>query len=817
MDATGALEHVGRVLARRGRSLLALDNLEQLEPGALEAVAALLERAPKLVVVSTSRVVLGLPDEVVHRLLPLAVVGEGSADPPALVLFEERARAVRRPVADSERDLARQVTVHLEGIPLALEMAASRLSLLSLPELLVRLAQPLPVLTTTRGPCAERHATMARAVEDSWKLLTDGDREVLAALLVFPSGFTREAAESIVGTGASAAIDRLLDSSMLHVPTTEGRLAIYELVREYVSAQRRGAALDEVLARRHARWFAAWAADRAHLLGPDGETPRCDAPTPSAALRDLLADEPNLGAGARWASRQADDEAECLRLELLWALTPVRMLRGRLDEHASELEGALGEAPDRSALRIRARLALARSLHELGFITAARSAYERVLAALEDGGTLVEGAAHATLRGTALVGLGRLRSGLGEWEGGLACFSRARGLTGAGERVVRLADACFEFFGGEIGIARREVEAVTAYVVECRKHGDPRELAHWLTQLGRIESELARKRESAEAHFEEALVVARSTGDLRGEGFALFGLGAHLLVVGDRSRSASVLTEAERMLFDAGARRARAWSLGFLGVALTFDGEENRADRVFDEAIYLLQDVADAPREALVRGFRAVLREGVGDLDGARADLDRARSLVPPSSVYHAWTLDLCAAVVDIGAGAGSESARALFERLGCWGDRRPVVPAQAASWPWQKEMYEPRIALELLARAMSRVGGRRSELRITRDGSAVVLPSRERVSCTGRVKVQRVLAVLAQAREAHPGVPVSADALIAAAWSGERIQPSAARNRLHVTLDHVRKLGLRDVVLRSGQGWMLDPAVGFGWLSAED
>jgi tetratricopeptide (TPR) repeat protein len=229
------------------------------------------------------------------------------------------------------------------------------------------------------------------------------------------------------------------------------------------------------------------------------------------------------------------------------------MLRGQIDVLARELDATLTAAPDGAdpELLARSRLALARALHELGRPDAAERAYEAAVAGARAIGD-------ATLVALAHCGLGRLVAGLGEWERACALFDEARGAKGAALRVTRLARACFEFYGSEIGASSDARAAVAEYVETCRRGADPRELVFWLVQLGRVDTELLRDRPSAKACFDEALALARSLGDLRGEGFALFGLGTHLLAHGPVDEARSTLAQAAAALHEAGTRRYEA-------------------------------------------------------------------------------------------------------------------------------------------------------------------------------------------------------------------------------------------------------------------
>jgi hypothetical protein len=141
-----------------------------------------------------------------------------------------------------------------------------------------------------------------------------------------------------------------------------------------------------------------------------------------------------------------------------------------------------------------------------------------------------------------------------------------------------------------------------------------------------------------------------------------------------------------------------------------------------------------------------------------------------------------------------------------------PGATADARVFAWRTEFFEPRIAAVLLEQAL-----RGGALRVAQDGSFVVLPSGATVTVPGRGKLQNVLLTLANARASEPGAFVGPQALIDSAWPGERIARGAASNRLHVALDHLRRIGLREVLLRGEKGWHLDPAIPFAWADGSE
>ncbi len=303
------------------RVLLVLDNFEQLDRACAGAVAALLERVPGLHLLVTSRRVLGLDGEHVRAVSPLDLPATGTAlceaaMNPAVALFADRARAARADFRVSARnvDALVELTHLLEGLPLAIELAAARVRSIAPAEMaaLLRTTRTTPValeLLARSGPRAgtdPRHASMLRAIEWSWRLLDAEQERVLLALTVFHGGFTARAAAAVCALApqrAGIALDGLLAHSMLRSTDADGctlRFSLFEPIREYAAAR-----LDvqgaPALRARHRAWLVEWA--------------RTLPPTP--VLAELRAEIANLRAALASA---VDDGQPGQAIELMLAL-----------------------------------------------------------------------------------------------------------------------------------------------------------------------------------------------------------------------------------------------------------------------------------------------------------------------------------------------------------------------------------------------------------------------------------------------------------------------------------------------------------------
>jgi predicted ATPase/DNA-binding winged helix-turn-helix (wHTH) protein len=251
-----AASQIGRALAARGPVLLLLDNAEHLTAAVAPWVRGWLVAAPNLSVLVTSRVRLRVAGEVIERLGPLA-----PAD--ALALLLSRAADHGVVLDPSDPDLAALVA-RLDGLPLALELAASRLATHAPVGLLRRLDDRLTLL---RGATRHRADSLQVALESSWALLAAPDADAFAALSVFPNGFWLADAEVVFGSEMTDAVERLLDASLLtaspHPELGELRFRMLETIGLFAASKRRGHPEEADWRDRAARHAAA----RGHALG----------------------------------------------------------------------------------------------------------------------------------------------------------------------------------------------------------------------------------------------------------------------------------------------------------------------------------------------------------------------------------------------------------------------------------------------------------------------------------------------------------------------------------------------------------------------
>jgi predicted ATPase len=291
-------------------SLLVLDNCEHLIAAAAELTAFLVAAAPDLRVLTTSRAPLAIAAE---RVYPLGELETGDA----ARLFRERAVAARPSVRLTEPTVA-SIVSRLDGLPLAIELAAARVRAMSVEEIDRRLEDRFALLRGGDRSAPDRHQTLLAVIEWSWNLLDAGEQRALRRLALFHDGFTLEAAETVLGPSAFDAVRGLVDQSLLNVREVPAgvRYRMLETVREFGRMQLAGAGEDTAARAAQRRWAVGYAV--AQLAGITGASQ-------FAAIDALGAEETNLADELRGVL--ADGDRESL-VQLLAALGLLWTMRG---------------------------------------------------------------------------------------------------------------------------------------------------------------------------------------------------------------------------------------------------------------------------------------------------------------------------------------------------------------------------------------------------------------------------------------------------------------------------------------------------------
>jgi predicted ATPase/class 3 adenylate cyclase len=390
------------------RALIVLDNCEHLVDGCAQLVQVLLQRCPVLTVLATSREVLEVPGEVVWRLSPLALPkGERSDAVDELLRSEAVALFVdRATLADPSFRLDRQnaarvagICSRLDGIPLALELAAARISVMSLEDLASRLEDRFRALRSGSRTAAPRQQTLRATIDWSHELLTDVERALFRRLSVFAGGFGLEAAEAVCA-GADLdredvvdVLSRLVDKSLVTSGDRSGgrtRYRILETIREYARERLGEASESPGIQRRHAQYYLRLAEQGEGALRGGGQ---------SEWLRRLDQELDNFRAALVWA--QEEDPA--LGLRLAAALVGYWFTRGVVREGRDWLERLLAACAPDTPYR-------AKALNGAGLLATAQGAIEDARRLLQQSIELSETGQDLPSLATGLSYLGRLEA-----------------------------------------------------------------------------------------------------------------------------------------------------------------------------------------------------------------------------------------------------------------------------------------------------------------------------------------------------------------------------------------------------------------------
>ncbi|MFJ8081787.1 ATP-binding protein [Streptomyces sp. NPDC096205] len=308
--------------------LLVLDNCEHVVSGAAGLVRELVSRSKELRVLATSRAPLGLTSESVYALPELSL-------DTSVELFGQRARAAR-PGVELDPATVAEICRHLDGLPLAVELAAARVRVLSVADISRRLRDRFALLRGGARDAPERHRTLRAVVEWSWNLLEEDGRAALRALSVFPGGFTEDAAEHVLGEDGDALtlLEQLADQSLIKVSDSRSgvRFHMLETLREFSAARRAEAGEEEVVTGRFLDWAREFGRAHHDVLFSG---------RPMAAWNRVRAEQDNLVLALRHALGRGDGPAVAAVTAVLASLWATDTNFPRLTALAAETGGPL--------------------------------------------------------------------------------------------------------------------------------------------------------------------------------------------------------------------------------------------------------------------------------------------------------------------------------------------------------------------------------------------------------------------------------------------------------------------------------------------
>jgi predicted ATPase/class 3 adenylate cyclase len=560
--------------------LLVLDNFEQVVDAA-PLVGELLSCCPGLKVLATSRTLLRIYGEHEYAVRPLELPDPMHLPPietlgqyEAIRLFTERARAAKSDFSLTKENApaVAEICVRLDGLPLAIELAAARIKLLSPQAMCSRLSDPLKFLTGGARNLPERQRTLRGAIAWSHALLNEGEQALFAKLSVFSDGCALEAVEAVCDAKGDLFVDvleglsSLLDKSLLRQEEGiegEPRFVMLETIREYARERLELSGEAAEVRRMHAEYFLALAEhDASEQQGPEE----------AAWLERLDLEHDNLRAALSWTLQA--EEAE-LGMRLAGALWQFWDMRGYYSEGRRWLEEALAKDGRASAVR-------AKALEGVGWLADLQGDIDRAVAAAEEG----------------------LRLG-----------ARTKIQSSYKASFLRILGSAAYVHGDHEQAARLYEESLAL----SREARDERGVASSLLQLGNVSGDRG-DHEEAKKFYEEGLALSRKLDDKALLASALISVGAEFLLQGDHERGAMLNEEAAELYRERGNRGHLQYALDNLGWAALMRGNLQQAEVLHRESLALSRQLGDklVAAEAL---------EGLACSASARGEAERVARL----------------------------------------------------------------------------------------------------------------------------------------------------------------------------------------------
>lgn len=604
------------------RLLLVLDNFEHLLAAA-PLVVELLEACPGVKALVTSRAALHVRGERLVAVSPL-LLPDLTQEPahvklariPAVALFVERAQAVQPPFRLTAQNAAAvaAICVRLDGLPLAIELAATRVKLLPPAALLARLEQRLAVLTEGGRDLPPRHRTLRSAIAWSYALLDESEQRLFRGLGVFVGGCTLAAAEAVLAADQMASLPAhpvldgltsLIDKSLLKQEQGRGdepRLTMLETIREYALEQVALQGETAARRRRHADYYLnlAEVAEPHILHGPD-----------QVLWSDRLeAEHDNLRAVLTWSC--TTPEAETVGLRLAGALAWFWVVHSHFSEGNRWLNTLLDRLHN-AAPAVRAKV-----LHVAGMLAENIGEFARPAALLEESLALYRKLDDGTGAAQTLVLLGRIRTDQGEYAQARALLAESLALGKTEQNIWAITWGLMSL--GDTAFSTVELKQAEQYFQQaltlCLEQEDRFAGAWAIVNLGRVAEQLGDDRQ-AQTNYLEGVATFRQLGQGRDSADVYLELGRLARRHGHAAQAQSYYAESLTVLGELRDKRRLPVCLeGIAGLA-SMVGQPARAAQLFG--------AADAWREAVGLPLPPVERATYErDLVAARTQLDEA-------------------------------------------------------------------------------------------------------------------------------------------------------------------------------------------------
>ena len=631
---------IDRALSGVG-AVVAIDNVEQVVGAAAELLQRWMDLAPDATFVVTSREPLALEAELRLDLTPL------SADDGAALFVAHASRICNVEVSSTELAGVKRIVSALDGSPLAIVLASSRLDILSVAELEKRLDDRFSLLRSQRRDIASRHATLRDAIDWSWQCLTDAERVAIAELSVFASGFAVESAEVVLSSGAETVdlVQSLRRKSLVFGRGSRGvtRLALYESVRAFAVEQLEEMGTEAAVRARHAELFASRAA---------GWRRAAHGPSEPAAFNEAALEHAEIIAAFTWAKAQRPELALAIAPRVRGAARDARphafvalARRGsrgaRASGRVSATRGGAGRARRRACRVRRARRGRGRNGSRRSLSVATTSSSGRSSASRSSRGRRAISPARPSTQTTHWHArkLSATRITLGASHGMMGIILDGDDADRAGTTTNRRS--------------RFTPDAATAARRRSSSTGSAAARTAWGRSRGR--GPLA----------EQALALYAECEDPQNEILAATMLGMVAHEQGDLALAERSYERARAQHLDGGDMRTVGSLETFLGLIRIEQARFDEAQQQLGSALAIHRTAENAPFEALTIGYIGVLALMRDERGDARRDLERAVAMCEDEAYGHAFGIAVFSAFNAALAAQCGEPDRARRELAG--------------------------------------------------------------------------------------------------------------------------------------------------------
>ena len=870
-------DRVGLILAGQGNCLFILDNFEQVARPARSVLVQWLNQAPSGIFVSTSRELLGLPGERVLQLTPLPVEKRAQKDlaeqVDAVALFVDRARAVRPSfeLTPDNEPVVEQIVRRLDGLPLAIELAAARMAILNPESLLKRLAQQFDLLTRPHRDAVSHHQTLIGAIEWSWNLLDQHEQLAMTQCAVFRVSFNVDAAESVIqvrnGTSSPAIIDLLQSLVEKSLLTTSGgadlsglRFSMLQSIADF-AAKRLPECLDTADPRtRHALHYAeqAWQWLEKIRLWDDQDS-----------VKRLFVERHNLLSAHEHCIDQLSDEGSSgeFRTTLVEAALKIVLGLGQCfysnDAHFARQLDKLNTALELSRtvenvsdhLIIEAELEMSLALRVLGRFDEGRALLDAVVEKARSGEDATLIAKTIGMKSAFLRNQGKVDEAIRVFEEANPFFERS---------TDPVLEAQFKAYQASLFLLKGEPEAakeateVALGIFRQRKMG--KSIRTTLVRLGQIYAKLGRiddartallealeihriyddwylqgftlfaigelaqaegRLETAERCFSKALSLRRKLGRPGDERQTLIALGKLSLLMGNNTAASEHFVAVLRSLAGYSDESMKAEVLGHLGITEWIGGDLNKAEQLFTEAI---EHTKQPDQNTVLRAKMAALLANGAKLEKSQALLNKIE--ISDSIVESKPELNIYQQCVHLEETNQQKSANKRNEGLESvlqyWVHFCSIGRAEPQT-PWgigmgAKLEFESQVAARILFNALptsaqqsarARVLGRAiSSFVCSKNGDWFQLPNGVTKDISRRKRLTGLLRCLTSWRIREPGVMVSGLTVLEEGWPDEKVSVDSGLARVYTSMADLRKLGLGNVLVSDRDGYCLNPDI---------